>query len=228
MKIIVTGTSRGLGKALAEYFMQNGHNVVGCARSNVENSTFVHIAGVDFRNPDSFSLLEPHFQDADALVNSAAIAFDGLLATQGEESIAEVIQVNLASTLILTKRYVRQRLKQKKAGNILNISSIISMRGYAGLSTYAATKAGLDGMTRALARELGPKGFRVNSILPGYMETDMSKALSEQQRNTIIRRTPMGRLATLDDICPVALFLLSDASKFITGQAIVIDGGITV
>lgn len=228
MNIIVTGTSRGLGKAIAEQLTEAGHTVIGCSRSKIEQDIFHHINGVDFKEPNTLSLLEPYLAEADGLVNNAAIVFDGLLATQGEQSISDIIQVNLVSTMILTKNYIRARLKQRRSGSIVNISSIISVRGYSGLSAYAATKSGLDGMTRALARELGPKGFRVNSVLPGYMDTEMSKDLNQEQRNTIIRRTPLGRLATVDDVTPVVKFLLSDDSKFITGQSIIIDGGITV
>jgi 3-oxoacyl-[acyl-carrier protein] reductase len=167
-------------------------------------------------------------EKSDVLINNAAIAFDGLLATQGEQFITDIIQVNLVSTLLLTKKYIRERLRVKQTGVIVNVSSIIAIRGYAGLASYAATKSGLDGMTRSLSRELGHKGFRVNSVLPGYMETDMSKALNEREKNQIIRRTPLGRLANTDDINSVIEFLISDASKFITGQSIVVDGGITV
>jgi 3-oxoacyl-[acyl-carrier protein] reductase len=228
MNFIVTGTSRGLGKSVAEYLAKRGHTVIGCSRLESDSSLFKHISGVEFKNPNTFDLLQPYLAAADGLINNAAIAFDGLLATQGEQSIIELIQVNLTSTLILTKRYIRERLKVRHSGNIVNVSSIIATRGYTGLATYAATKSGLDGMTRSLARELGPKGFRINSVLPGYMETDMSKSLDEHQKKQIIRRTPLGRLATVDDVNSVIEFLISDASKFITGQSIVVDGGITV
>lgn len=228
MKILVTGTSRGLGKSIAEFLSNKGHTVVGCARGEIDHSTFQHISGIDFLTPDSFTRLDEELTSSDVLINNAAVAFDGLLATQGEQSIHDLIQVNLTSTLLLTKRYVRQRLKHKLPGIILNISSIISVRGYAGLAVYAASKAGIDGMTRALARELGGKKFRVNSILPGYMETDMSKALDTKQKDKIIHRTPLARLATMEDITPVVEFLISDASRFITGQSLVVDGGITV
>lgn len=228
MKVLVTGTSRGLGKSIAEYLSNKGYTVVGCARGESESNAFQHISGIDFLSPDSFAKLDTELASSDVLINNAAVAFDGLLATQGEQSIQDLIQVNLTSTLLLTKRYVRQRLKSKLPGTILNVSSIISVRGYAGLAVYAASKAGLDGMTRALARELGGKKFRVNSILPGYMETDMSKALDAKQKEKIVHRTPLARLATVDDITPVVEFLISDASRFITGQSLIVDGGITV
>lgn len=228
MNIIVTGTSRGLGKSTAEYLAKQGHTVIGCARSKSDSDLFTHISGVDFKDPKTFDLLQPYLEKADALINNAAIAFDGLLATQGEQSITEIVQVNLISTLVLTKQYIRERLRTRQSGTIVNVSSIIAVRGYAGLASYAATKSGLDGMTRSLARELGSKGFRINSVLPGYMETDMSKSLSDRQKEQITKRTPLGRLATVDDINPVIEFLISDASRFVTGQSIIVDGGITV
>lgn len=228
MKIIVTGTSRGLGKSLAEFLAEKGHTIIGCARSNLETTKFTHVPGVDLNDPSTFSLIKDHLSDADGLVNNAAVAFDGLLATQGEKSIQDIISVNLVGPLLLSKHYVRERLRRKLPGTIVNVSSIISIRGYAGLASYAASKAGLDGMTRSLARELGAKGFRVNSVLPGYMETEMSKDLDLKQKSKIINRTPLGRLAELQDVNPVVEFLLGDSSRFITGQSIVVDGGITV
>lgn len=228
MNVIITGTSRGLGKSTAEYLSERGHTIIGCSRSKITSNLFTHISGVDFHDQNTFDLLQPYFEKADVLINNAAIAFDGLLATQGEQSILDIVNVNLISPLILTKKYIRQRLKSRQSGIIVNVSSIIASRGYAGLASYAATKSGLDGMTRSLARELGPKGFRINSILPGYMETDMSKSLDGHKKEQIIRRTPLGRLASVDDVNCVIEFLISDASRFITGQSIVVDGGITV
>jgi 3-oxoacyl-[acyl-carrier protein] reductase len=230
MKVLVTGTSRGLGLAIATGLVDAGCQVIGCARGKPPNGAeiFEHIDGVDFLVPDTFSRLQPTFGDCDALINNVGIAFDGLLATQAETSIDQIIRTNLTNTLILTKRYVRERLRVRRRGIIINISSIIGIRGYSGLAAYSASKAGIDGMTRALARELGPKGFRVNSILPGYMETDMSRALTPAQKEQIVRRTPLGRLATVGDVSGVIAFFLSDNAAFITGQSVVVDGGITV
>ncbi len=115
----------------------------------------------------------------------------------------------------------------ESGGAIINISSIIGERGFSGLAGYAATKAGMLGMTRALARELGPRNIRVNAIAPGYLDTEMSQELSETQRSQIVRRTPLGRLGKIDDITPVADFLLSPSAAFITGQVITVDGGAT-
>ena len=228
MKVLVTGTSKGLGHEIALYLSRSGYDVVGCARGEPAAPSFAHISGIDFAQPATLERLDPLFPEIDALVNNVGIASDGLLATQSEEAIASLINVNLTSTLLLTKRYVRMRLKARRCGVVVNISSIIALRGYAGLAAYSASKAGLDGMTRALARELGPKGFRVNSVMPGYIETGMSKSLTTEQKRSIIGRTPLGRLAKVDDVSPVVEFLLSDKARFVTGQSIVVDGGITV
>lgn len=228
MKVLVTGASKGLGRGIAEYLLAAGWDVLGCARSPDASVPFRYIGGIDFSEPETLRALEGFLADSDALVNNVGVGLDGLLATQAAADIGNVIQVNLTSTLLLTKEYIRARLAHRCPGIILNVSSIIGVRGYAGLAAYSASKAGLDGMTRALARELGPKGFRVNSILPGYVDTDMSAALTPAQRSQIVRRTPLGRLATVEDVAPVAEFLLGERSRFITGQCLVVDGGITV
>ena len=140
--------------------------------------------------------------------------------------VERVIMINLTGTLLLTRLAVRLMLVRSR-GNVISISSIIGLRGYAGLAAYSATKAGLDGMTRGLARELGPRNIRVNSIAPGYLETDMSHGLDMAQRDQIVRRTPLGRLGVPSDVVGAVHFLLSPDSAFITGQVLVIDGGIT-
>jgi 3-oxoacyl-[acyl-carrier protein] reductase len=116
---------------------------------------------------------------------------------------------------------------QRRGGCIINISSIAGIRGRTGVVVYSATKAGLDGMTRSLARELGPRGIRVNSVAPGYFESEMVNGLDEAVKARITRRTPLGRLATVDDIAAVVLFMMSPSASFITGQTIVVDGGLT-
>jgi 3-oxoacyl-[acyl-carrier protein] reductase len=156
------------------------------------------------------------------------IAFDGLLATQDPANISQVISSNLTSSLMLAKEYIRARLKIRTSGNIVFITSIIASRGYSGLASYSASKAGLEGAARSLARELGPKGFRVNCVAPGYFDSELSSSLDENKRNQIVRRTPLGRLAELSDITPAIEFLISEDASFITGNVITIDGGISV
>jgi 3-oxoacyl-[acyl-carrier protein] reductase len=160
-------------------------------------------------------------------VNCAGQAVEGVLASMPDELIDRVLATNLAGTLHLTRAVLRRMLVQKTGGSIVNISSIIGLRGYSGLSAYAATKGGMDAMTRALARELGARGIRVNSVAPGYLETEMTHGLDDVQRQQILRRTPLGRLGRPEDVLGIVHFLLSEASRFVTGQVIAVDGGIT-
>jgi 3-oxoacyl-[acyl-carrier protein] reductase len=231
-RIVISGASRGLGRALALRLAAE-HEVITFARGNPENAdefraaSIRHIPGVDLADPASLDELTPLLAEADGLVNNAAIAHDGLLATQSLESLTEVLGVNLIGTLYLTKLYLRSRLARRLTGNIVTISSVASIRGFSGLSVYGASKAALDSMTRSLAREMGHKGFRINAVLPGHFDSRLSSGLDAEQRNQIIRRTPLGRLADTDDIVPVVEFLLSEESRFVTGQCIVVDGGLT-
>lgn len=231
-KFLVSGGSKGIGRETALHLAKE-YTVVSFARSPVQeqlshklHAEVAHIDGIDVRNFETLETL--HLGQFDGIVNNVGIAYDGILATQSLENIEDLIRVNLTSVIYMTKLYLRERLAARKPGVVVNISLIIGIRGYSGLAVYSATKAGIDGMTRALAREMGPKGFRINSVLPGYVDTDLSKGLSDTQRQQIIRRTPLGKLATAEDIAYAVEFLLSDRSKFITGQSLVVDGGITV
>ena len=229
-QILISGGSRGLGRALAAHFAQTGECAVTTfARHATDHVPSVtHLAGLDARDPAALDQLAPHLAAADVVVNNVGIAHDGLLATQGAERIRTMIDVNLLSVLLLTKRYLTERLARRCGGNVVTISSIISLRGCAGLATYSATKGALNSLTQALAREMGPKGFRFNAVLPGYFESDLSRSLPGEKRQQIVRRTPLGRLASTDDICPLVEFLASEKSRFITGQLITVDGGLTV
>ena len=161
------------------------------------------------------------------LVNNAGIAKEGILATFPNVESTRILNVNLIAALRMARRALQVLLTRPGAGRIVNISSIIALRGYTGLAAYSASKAGLDGLTRALAREVGRREITVNSVNPGYLLTDMSASLEQQQRTQIIRRTPLGRLGTVEDVSPVVRFLLSDDAGYITGQSIAVDGGIS-
>lgn len=237
--VVISGGSRGLGAAIVESLLGNGHTVATFSRKATEFTS--HCAE---NYPERFSFQEVDARDTDklheftkqayesfgridVLINNAAVAIDGVLALSRDEDIEFMLDVNLKAALILARESARYMLLQDQ-GSIINIASIIAMRGFSGLSTYAATKAGMIGMTRALARELGGRNIRVNAVAPGYLETDMSEALSEHQRQQIIRRTPLGRLGTAADVVPWVNFLLTDESGFVTGEVITIDGGASV
>jgi 3-oxoacyl-[acyl-carrier protein] reductase len=236
--LLVSGGSRGLGLALVEALLETGCRVATFSRKPTEAvqqlasrhpGRLFFFAG-DMAEPASLEgvvgRVEREVGPIDALINNAGIAHDGVLATMRPEQIEQLMAVNLTGALMLTRLVLRPMLVRSR-GNILSISSIIGLRGYSGLAAYSATKAGLDGMTRALAREVGGRNIRVNSIAPGYLETEMTGKLDDQQRQQIVRRTPLGRLGTPGDVVGAVLFLLSPAASFITGQSIVIDGGIT-
>jgi 3-oxoacyl-[acyl-carrier protein] reductase len=237
--ILISGGSRGLGQAICAGLLADGHRVATFSRRRSEfvdqaaeqyGDRFFY-AECDAADAEALHQFVRHVHDRyaglDALINNAAVAIDGVLALAREEDLERMLDINLKAALILAKECSRWMLVQRR-GVILNISSIIALRGYSGLVGYAATKAGLVGMTRALARELGGRNIRVNAIAPGYLETEMSAALGEEQRAQIVRRTPLGRLGRAEDIVPWVRFLLSDEAAFVTGQVITVDGGASV
>jgi len=160
------------------------------------------------------------------LVNNAGIAQAGILASFPNVESEKILKINLLGA-IQVARAVSQHLVTRRAGRIINISSIIGSRGYNGLAAYSASKAGMDGLTRALARELGRRQITVNSVCPGYVKTEMSATLNAAQLMQIVNRTPLGRLASEEDVLGLVRFLLSDAAAMITGQIILVDGGVS-
>lgn len=236
--VIVTGGSRGLGLGLVEALLADGYRVSTCSRA--PSDALERLAGPDLfwtacRVGDGDEVRT--FMDAAVawggasplwgVVNNAGIARDGVLATFPEIDVEEVIQTNLTGAIQVARAFLRAKLVKRGPGRIVNISSIIGQRGYTGLAAYSASKAGLDGLTRALAREVGRLQVTVNSVAPGYLTTEMSGTLADGQREQIVRRTPLGRLGEVADVVPVVRFLLGDGAAFVTGQTIVVDGGIT-
>ncbi len=232
--MIVSGGSRGLGQAIVTDLLAAGHRVATFSRSStpfvagLADEPAFHFASVDAEDVTALyefvTDVHRRWGHIDGLVNNAGLAYDSVLALTSEEHISRMLNVNLRAAIVLAKECTRLMLL-RSSGSVINISSIIAERGFSGLATYAATKAGMIGFTRSLARELGPRGIRVNAIAPGYLETEMSESLGESQRAQIVRRTPLGRLGTTADVVPFVRFLLDDESRFMTGQVLTVDGG---
>jgi 3-oxoacyl-[acyl-carrier protein] reductase len=236
--VVLSGGSRGLGRALVEGLIESGYQVSTFSRNRTEfteqhaGDPRVFFEPVDIC--DSQGLLrflnsaKERFGPAYGLVNCAAVATVGVLPLLRDEQIDQAIAINLRGTITLTRLALRQMRLRGDGGSIVNISSVVGLRGYRGMAVYSATKGGMDAMTRALARELGAWKIRVNSVAPGYLETEMSSSLNDQQLKKILNRTPLQRLGTPQDVVGPVKFLLSEESAFVTGQVLTVDGGITV
>lgn len=236
--VLITGGSRGLGAGLVESFLDQGDNVATCSRSETtrtaawaaEHPERFHYQTVDLANSVSRETLVrgviARFGRIDVLVNNAGVARDGVLPLFADESIDEMIDLNLRGTIHLTRLVTRRMLRQG-SGRIINVSSIVGLSGYRGLTVYSATKAALDGFTRSLARELGSRGITVNSVAPGYLRTEMTHGLDAEQLQQIVRRTPARRLGEPEDVAAAVRFLASAEAAFITGHVMVVDGGLT-
>ena len=217
--------------------MESNYYVIGCSRDSnkdlekllLKYENFKYLS-VDLSSDDELEVLLKEFDNEEiyGLINNAGVGLDGILATLPISDINKLLSLNLKTPIILCRAMSRNIVKHKTAGRIINISSIISVRGYNGLSVYSSTKSGLNGLTISLARELGRTGTTVNSILPGYIKTDMTNKLEESQINQILRRTPLGKLPDPEDISSLVNYLLSTEAKSITGQLIKVDGGISV
>lgn len=236
--VIITGGSRGLGEGIVQSYLDSGDLVATCSRSStpvVDKWAGEHPDRFLFETADLSKAEDAtRFVNAvvekwgrvDVLINNAGVARDGILSMFSDDDVDTVVDLNIKGTIYVT-RLVAKRMLAKRSGYIVNISSIVGLSGYRGLAVYSASKAALDGMTRALARELGSRGIIVNGIAPGYLRTEMSHGLDEGQLGQIERRTPAGRLGEPADIARVAQFLTDPANTYLTGQVIVVDGGLT-
>jgi 3-oxoacyl-[acyl-carrier protein] reductase len=236
--VIISGATKGLGLAISKQLVANEYIVVGVSRKNSEEYSELmsnHLESVffyafDFSNTDKISALvkgivKTHGRPY-ALINNAAIGHDGVLAPMHEKDIHELIKVNVEAPILLAK-YASRSMLLNRVGRIVNVGSIIGSTGFNGLSVYGATKSALGGFTKSLSRELGKANITVNTLAPGYMETNMTKGLQGEKLKSITRRSPLGRLASVDDAAEATLFLLSDGANSITGATITVDAGST-
>jgi 3-oxoacyl-[acyl-carrier protein] reductase len=232
---LVTGGSRGIGAAISRELAKAGAKVALNYRAGQEAADEVagEIGGLaaraDVSNPVEVKALiervEGELGDIDALVNNAGVTRDTLIARMTDDDWQTVIDTNLRGTFN-TSRAVSRKMLRRRAGSIVNLSSVVGVHGNPGQANYAASKAGIIGLTKALARELGSRGVRVNAIAPGYISTELTDVLNDEQRGLILQNTPLGRLGEPEDVARAVRFLCSDEAAFITGEVLLVDGGL--
>jgi 3-oxoacyl-[acyl-carrier protein] reductase len=238
---VVTGAGRGIGRAIALRFAAEGADVA-CVSRTAENAekvaTEVRALGrrawaqaVDVADPAAVGAAAMAILAAagrvDILVNNAGVTRDGLLMRMSEEDWDTVLNTNLRGAFAFTKAFTRAFVKQR-AGRIINVASVIGLIGNAGQCNYAASKAGLIGFTKSVARELASRGITVNALAPGFITTDMTAGLTEELKAGVLRQIPLGTFGEAEDIAQAALFLAGPGAKYVTGQVLVVDGGMVM
>lgn len=235
--VLITGASRGIGKAILEAFGKEGAKVIGTATSqngadkiseNIQNAGFNGKGMVLNVNDNSgieslITAIKQEFGTVEVLINNAGITADNLLMKMSEEQWDSVVSTNLGSAFRMSKAVIRDMMKARW-GKIINISSVVGVMGNAGQTNYSASKAGLIGFTKSLAREIGSRGISVNAIAPGFIKTDMTDALNEEQKKELTSRVALQTLGTVEDIAQTAIFLAK--ADYITGETINVNGGL--
>lgn len=237
--VIVTGASRGIGLGIARRLAVGGYRVLAVARRPTDALEAarrdavpgeIHFKPFDLEALDAIPAMVKALRDAYGpiygLVNNAGIGTEGLLATMPVADVERLVRLNTLVPIIVAKHALRSMMSAGE-GRIVNMSSIIASTGYSGLSVYAATKASMVGFTRSLAREVGTLGITVNAVAPGFVETEMTGAMTEKQRAAVVRRAALKRLPDVDDVAHAIAYLLGDAAKNITGTVMTIDAGNT-
>ena len=228
---LVTGGSRGIGRAIAEELARAGASVVIGYRSGADEAVEVAAAiggraiQADIAVAADAARLIAEAGDLDVLVNNAGLTRDGLLLRMSDDDWQTVIDTNLSGTFYTCRAVARGMLK-RRGGSIINVSSIVGIHGNLGQTNYSASKAGIIGFTKSLAREVGGRGVRANVVAPGYVQTRLTEAIPEELAQGMLAATPLGRFGTPADITGAVRFLASDASAFVTGAVLVVDGGL--
>ena len=226
--VLVTGGNRGIGREIARAFVALGDDVAITYRSGEPPAGMLAVKA-DVTDPDSldaaFAAIEEQHGPVEVLVANAGITRDALLLRMSDDDFDDVLQTNLVGSFRVAKRAAKGMLRLKR-GRLIFISSVVALLGSAGQTNYAAAKAGLVGFARSTARELGSRGITANVVAPGFVDTDMTAALSEEQRTKILAQVPLGRYASTDEVAGVVTFLAGDAAGYITGAVIPVDGGL--
>jgi 3-oxoacyl-[acyl-carrier protein] reductase len=230
-RALVTGASKGIGRSIAEELARAGAEVVvgyrtGAAEAeSLAGEIGARTVQADVSSPEDAARLVEEAGDLDILVNNAGLTRDGLLARMPDDDWRTVIETNLSS-VFYTCRAVCRPMMKKRSGSIVNVSSIVGVHGNPGQTNYAASKAGIIGFTKALARELGTRGVRANVVAPGYVATRLTDVLPEEAKAAMLANTPLGRLGEPEDVAGAVRFLCSDEASFITGDVLLVDGGL--
>ena len=230
--IFISGASRGIGKSMAEHFAKSNFNVVGTSRNNFRfdndlENLFPIKLDITSRNDvkKCFDELKSKNLLPDILINNAGITADQLFLRMNDDDWDNVINTNLTGTFNLTKIFLKNMIKNK-FGRIINISSISGLMGNPGQVNYSSSKAALNGFTKSLAKEVGSRNITVNCVAPGFIDTDMTSYIEENERNEILKQIPLNKFGLPEDISKLVMFLMSDEASYITGQTISIDGGL--
>ena len=236
---LITGASRGIGRVIAETMAKAGYDIAICYSGNEsaaqETISLCKKYGVqaiyvkaDVSNSEDvanmFSEVKSLLGPVDVLVNNAGITKDGLLLRMTEEDFEKVVDINLKGAFLCTKAAIKDMLRAKK-GSIINITSIVGVTGNAGQANYSASKAGLIGFTKSVAKEYGSKGITVNAVAPGFIQTAMTDSLPEEVKEAYLKQSPLGRFGTPEDVASVVEFLASEKAAYVTGQVIEVTGG---